>query len=160
MHLSVTAVKILKSIAAAVAELQRKSLQRTREPTPESSTEEEDDYSEQQEDKDTQTSSADEEQEYEEETRKEMKKRRRWKRKKVWRRKKKRNKERRRKQKWRRKNKRGVGKIGVMSFASIFQKAVVKLKVRLRGCFNNTKIDKTLRLFIFLIKLSSCKIFV
>lgn len=45
-------------------------------------------------------------------------------------------------------------------FASIFQKAVVKLKVRLRGCFNNTKIDKTLRLFIFLIKLALCKIFV
>ena len=141
-HFSVTAVKILKSIAAAVAELQRKIPRRTREPTPESSTEEEDDSSEHQEDKDTQTSSTDEEPEYEEETRKEMKKRRRWKRKKVWRRKKKRkrrNKERRRKQKWRRKNKRGVGKIGVMSFASIFQKAVVKLKVRLRGCFNITK---------------------
>ena len=141
LHLSVTAVKILKSIAAAVTELQRKSPRRTREPTPESSTEEEDDYSEHQEDKDTQTSSTDEEQEYEEETRKEMKKRRRWKRRKIWRRKKRkrRNKERRRKQKWRRKNKRGVGKIGVMSFASIFQKSVVKLKVRLRGCFNITK---------------------
>ena len=64
------------------------------------------------------------------------------------------------KKKWRRNNKRGVGKIGVMSVASIFQKAVVKLKVRLRGCFNNTKIDKTLRLFIFLIKLALWKIFV
>ena len=70
-------------------------------------------------------------------------------------------KERRRKnKKWRRKNKRGVGKIGVMSVASIFQKAVVKLKVRLRGCFNITKIDKTFRSFIFLITLALCKIFV
>ena len=93
----------------------------------------------------------------------EMKKKRRWKKKKMWRRrkKKKRNKEGRRKKKtlWR-KNKRGVEKIGVMSVASIFQKAVVKLKVRLQGCFNVTKIDKTFRLFIFLIKLTLCKIFV
>ena len=64
------------------------------------------------------------------------------------------------KKKWRRKNRRGVWKIGVMSVASIFQKAVVKLTVTLRGCFSNTKIDKTLRLFIFLIKLALCKIFV
>ena len=166
-HLSVTAVKILKSIAAAVAEYQRKSPLEDPGAHARVKYGRGDDYYEHQEDEDTQTSSTDEEQEYEEDTRKEMKKKkkRRWKRKKMRRRRKKkrkrRNKGRKRiKKKWRRKNKRGVGKIGVMSVASIFQKAVVKLKVRLRGCFNNTKIDKTLRLFIFLITLSSCKIFV
>ena len=153
-HLSVTAVKILKSIAAAVAEYQRKSPLEDPEAHARVKYGRGDDYYEHQEDEDTQTSSTDEEQEYEEDTRKKMRRRRKKKRKR-------RNKGRKRiKKKWRRKNKRGVGKIGVMSVASIFQKAVVKLKVRLRGCFNNTKIDKTLRLFIFLIKLSSCKIFV
>ena len=93
------------------------------------------------------------------------KKKRRLKRKNMRRRRKKkrkrRNKERKiKKKRWRRKNKRAVGKIGIMSVASIFQKGVVKLKVRLRGCFNITIIDKTFRLFIFLIKLSLCKIFV